>query len=70
MSAPHQSHVELCVLLLEFGEHALHLEGDAALRVVQAFDEVISVLGHQVREAEEGVGLGVFYRQKNTETCT
>lgn len=63
---PHQLHVELRVFLLEFGEDALHLEGDAALRVVQAFDEVVSVLGHQVGEAEERVGLGVLCSQENS----
>lgn len=56
----YQSQVQLGVPVLQHGVDALHLAGDATLRVVQALDEVVSVLRHQAGEAEEGVGLGVL----------
>lgn len=59
-SLAHQLKVEVHVLLFEHGEDALHLVGDATLRVVQALDEHVSVLRHQVGETEEGVGLCMF----------
>lgn len=40
----HQFHIEVHVLLFEHGVDALHLVGDAALRVVQALDEHVPVL--------------------------
>lgn len=52
--------MELGVLVLQHGVDALHLVGDATLRVIQTLDEVVSVLRHQVGEAEERVGLGVL----------
>jgi len=38
----------------------VHHPVDAALRLVQRLDEEVSNVGHQVREAEETIGLGVF----------
>ena len=40
----YQLEVELQVSLSQHGVHALHLVRDAALRVVEALDEVVSVL--------------------------
>lgn len=40
----YQFEIELQVFVLQHGVHTLHLVGDAALRVIQALDEVISVL--------------------------
>lgn len=56
----HQLEEELRVFVPEHGVDALHLVGDAALGVIQALDEVVSVLRHQVSETEEGVGFGVL----------
>lgn len=56
----YQFEEELQVLVLQHGVDALHLVGDATLRVVQALDEVVSVLRHQVGETEERIGLRVF----------
>lgn len=58
---PHQFQVEFHVLILQGGVHLFHLVGDATLRVVQALDEVVPDLSHEVGEAEEGVCLGMLW---------
>lgn len=56
----HQFQIELQVFVLEHGVDALHLVRDATLRVIQALDEVVSVLRHEVGETEERVGFRVL----------
>ena len=55
-----QFEVELHIPLFECGVDTLHLVGDPTLRIIQALDEVVPVLRHQVGEAEEGVRLSMF----------
>lgn len=59
-TGPYQLEKELQVLVLQHGVHALHLVGDATLRVIQALDEVVSVLRHQVGETKERIRFSVL----------
>lgn len=61
---PHQFQVEFHVLILQSGVYLFHLVRDATLRVVQALDEVVPDLSHEVGEAEEGVCLGVLWARR------
>ena len=56
----YQLQIEFHVLVFEHGIHALHLKGDATLGVIQALDEVVPVLRHQVSETEECVRLSML----------
>lgn len=67
-AAPHQLQVELQIFVLQHGIHTLHLVSDPTLGVVQALDEVVPVLGHQVGETEEGVCFSVLWPTEQRRT--
>lgn len=65
----YQLEIELQVFVFEHGVHTLHLVGDATLRVIQALNEVVSVLRHQVGETEECICFSVLWTMKQKGIC-